>query len=187
MSSEVWVMPLSVTERDNAYVRDSYWVLPMPKMSLVGGGYWPRAPQTWRGRKDQQPHPGYLTITQPASTFIRTKNPFSVSSSHRTILQPLKYIEENDDDVTHHVFPSDALKDLFRLAQKIYASLPRSSTQQSSSRRGILATAGPAAHSSRVENQPAPSPQSYVSTISRILEYSSKIHSCLILVILALA
>ncbi|KAG8821343.1 hypothetical protein FRC19_007931, partial [Serendipita sp. 401] len=98
------------------------------------------------GRGGDYRHPGVLTVPQSPSSVLNTNNPLNKSGSHRTVVLPrLQYVDTNQDQhgyntefgnsqantrsvnlhnssqtAVEHASPSDALRNLYRLAERVY-------------------------------------------------------------------
>ncbi|KAG8834317.1 hypothetical protein FRC17_009156 [Serendipita sp. 399] len=98
------------------------------------------------GKGGDYRHPGVMTVPQSPSFVLDANNPLNKSSSHRTVVLPrLQYVDTHQDQRTYNtafgngqadsrsvnlhnstptaaerVLPSDALINLYRLAEKVY-------------------------------------------------------------------
>jgi hypothetical protein len=148
-----WPLPIGIYEKIHAGPREVYWLGPLPFSSRAGilvPDYGPRP----------FPHsaiqPGVITVPLSASKLIRN-NPFATSLSHRVVPHPLKFVEQQSiSHSSEHVFPSDALRSLYRLAERIYSNPLGKHTRPVDALRDSQARAQPAASPSRDGSVHAP-------------------------------
>lgn len=114
-----WPLPIGIYEKIHAGPRDVYWLGPLPFSSRAGILVSDYAPRPF---PDSAFQPGVITVPLAASKLIRN-NPFTTSLSHRVVPHPLKYVEQQPNSHPgEHVFPSGALRSLYRLAERVYSN-----------------------------------------------------------------
>jgi len=114
-----WPLPIGIYEKIHAGPRDVYWLGPLPFSSRAGILVPDYAPRPF---PDSAIQPGVITVPLAASKLFGN-NPFTTSLSHRVVPHPLKFVEQHTNShSSQHVFPSDALRSLYRLAERVYSN-----------------------------------------------------------------
>lgn len=118
-----WPLPIGVYEKIQTSPRDVYWLGPLP-FSSRAGILVPDYAYAPRPFPDSQSaiHPGFFTVPLAPSRYLRNTT-FNTSLSHRIVPNPVKFVEQQPlSSSTDHVFPSEALRSLYRLAERVYSN-----------------------------------------------------------------